>query len=536
MRENFEMMRGRVNVGVGRIMRALTAAGGMLVILGTAGCGGGNNTPAQAVQPPAVLAVPVVVSGTVTDAATSAAIPAAVTVSGAVVYDSTGTAKSTFTTSTGVVSFKMKTVPSTPVTLNLVVTANGYLSGSERIEIKRAGDFAFNVSLVKISGAAAPIGITTATTTVTASSGGALNAPISLTATGTSSAPSATEITIPAGDVLTAADGTPLSGNLTVVVTNFNPKENTALTAFPGGLNNVAIATGGADGAFLTAGFTAVEVTDASGKVAKNLSTPMTIRINIPAGTGNPLTGAAVKAGDTIPVWSYDQADGTWQPETSGGIQVNGPVQADTNGLFIRFTSKKFSYWNLDWFMQPVCPGTLNFVGADSITVELIAWGPGFFLDAIKPAGEKSLDVTNVPRGFPLQLDAYFNGRNVGSLSYVDFCSTPTLAMAVNVMDTLTTFTVSVSKVCEQDHEKRSQDPSAPVYYSNASGVWTFAGVTKSDGTLTFNAPVGSIIEVEDDSGNLITPSSKKGDDREFEEEVECEPVTGSTGSGGGGQ
>ncbi len=534
MRVNSEMMYGQAIAGMGRVMRALTVAGGMVAILATLGCSGGGSVPSQKVLPPAALqTVPVVVSGTVTDAASSAALPATVTVSGAVVYDAAGTAKTTFTSSDGVMSFNMNTVPGTPVTLDLVVTSAGYLSGSKRLEINKEGNFSFNVALVKTNGAV-PAGVTTATSPATASSGGTLSAPVSLVATGTSSVPSSTQVTIPVGATLTAADGTPLSGALNAVVANFNPQQNSALSAFPGGLNNVVTATGAAPGAFLTAGFTAIEVTDASGKAAKNLSTPMTIRINIPAGTNNPVTGTAVKVGDTIPVWTYDPATGKWQAEMSGGVQVNGTVQSDANGFFVTYTTNHFSYWNLDWFMQSPCSGTINFVGADNITLDMVATGPGFLHSSIKPAKEKSLSVKNLPRGMHLQLDASFNGHNVGSLTGVDFCSTPTVDLTAKIQEVPTKFTVRVSRHCRQDSSLRTPHPSVPVFYRDASGKYTSAGTTGVDGTLIFSGPQGSTIKIKDRSGKFMEPKTKKGnnndEDDDFDEEEECEVETGSHG------
>ena len=37
----------------------------------------------------------------------------------------------------------------------------------------------------------------------------------------------------------------------------------------------------------------------------------------------NPETGVLIKAGDVIPVWSYDEQDGDWVIETEGTV-VNG--------------------------------------------------------------------------------------------------------------------------------------------------------------------------------------------------------------------
>ncbi len=77
-------------------------------------------------------------------------------------------------------------------------------------------------------------------------------------------------VSIPSGTVMRDSQGNALSGPLNVLVAHFDNTVEEAMSAFPGGLmTNVERSNGeNQDGLFYSAGLVAIEITDASGRVA----------------------------------------------------------------------------------------------------------------------------------------------------------------------------------------------------------------------------------------------------------------------------
>jgi hypothetical protein len=105
-------------------------------------------------------------------------------------------------------------------------------------------------------------------------------------------------------------------------------------------------------GTFVTAGFAQFNVTDSQGNAIKTFDKPLTLGIDMPKGTlgadGNPVT-----AGDSYPVWSYDDANGNWNFEKMGTVAEKTPV--DPANFTVQFQTNHLSTWALNTYL-PSCP------------------------------------------------------------------------------------------------------------------------------------------------------------------------------------
>lgn len=120
-----------------------------------------------------------------------------------------------------------------------------------------------------------------------------------------------------------------------------------SVDVFPGGLSpqnvldkNGKEIAGGVN--FFTAGMMDIDM-NVGGKEVKSFDTPVKAEMKLNADQDNFMTGQKVKAGDSIPVWSLDEASGQWKEEKKAVV-----IQTVT-GLAAKFEITHLSGWNLDW-------------------------------------------------------------------------------------------------------------------------------------------------------------------------------------------
>ena len=169
------------------------------------------------------------------------------------------------------------------------------------------------------------------------------------------------KIDIPAGVNALDANGNKinLTGQITASTVKFGNGSAASMSAFPGGFTPTVVNQAGQtvnNGAFITGGFAQFNLTASNGTPIKKFDQDVTLSIDLPKTSKQP-NGTVLKAGDTYPVWSYDEATGKWQFETDGLISEKTPV--DPNNFTVSFKSNHLSYWNLD-FYGDTCTGTLN--------------------------------------------------------------------------------------------------------------------------------------------------------------------------------
>lgn len=74
----------------------------------------------------------------------------------------------------------------------------------------------------------------------------------------------------------------------------------------------------------------------------RTFSKPLNVTVQVQADATNPETGERIKAGDVIPVWSYNEKAGEWQEETTADITTG------TGGtLYATFEQEHLSIWLL---------------------------------------------------------------------------------------------------------------------------------------------------------------------------------------------
>lgn len=356
---------------------------------------------------------------------------------------------------------------------------------------------------------------------------------------------SSAQVTIPTGTLFQDGSGNNLKGTVKASLTEFasstttaplidpdifdstlyNPEDELLSTAvlkasdldnFPGGMNNTHASAGA--GYFATAGFVAVNVTDGEGKQAKKIATgTFDIRMNISAGTINPNTDLPVVAGDTIPIFTYDEKTLLWKAEVDGaGTPVLGLVQTDplTGGLYVLHTTNHFSFWNLGWLATGTgtsCTATMNLQkDAIAMPLTLTATMSGkkctTLLTNYKPAGDTTITVANVPNQLLkiVLTDPMNNVIWTSPKAGVNWCAAPINASyTAPVSKKAVAITVKVTEFCTQDPSVTQAVPSTPTQVTtavlNGKGILppilykpiSFA-VTDSAGTSTHNLVPGA--------------------------------------------
>jgi hypothetical protein len=248
-----------------------------------------------------------------------------------------------------------------PVRFNLFISAPGFVSTSYSIALDQPGTPSFEVPLVRAQ--TPPEGVAVVTQAGAVSNTGATTTALTVVTPNEPQSGAAASVQIPSGTVLVTAAGTPLQGQVSAQVAYFNNQSESSLSAFPGGFDLVR-PVGYPEGAFITAGFASVNITDGQGRRAANLSNAATITMGIAPGTMNPLTGALVRPGDEIPLWSLEPESGAWLYEGTQVLQT--PAQAarmgavvphglESGALVASFATTHFTYYALNWFTTDVC-------------------------------------------------------------------------------------------------------------------------------------------------------------------------------------
>ena len=535
---------------------------GLSCLLVLHACSGRSNSTVQA--PAAQTTYPVTVQVHVLDAQTQLPIqlssPDTVSLwvygegakrlvdsSGNSTYDTSQQLAGPFTASSGVFALYMKpdATPATAATLRIVASAPNYIMSSQQITAESA-DFTSATGETTVLTARVPLinqttppdSVTVKTQTVTVSGGITGGAPITVTtdaATGSVQGSNLTlgsaQVVVPASTtVFTDASGTTRlpTGTARLTVAYNNNQTASSLSVFPGGFLTMEDPNGQAltsPGTFISGGFASVELTStaADGTVtkAKTFSQPITLTITIPKRTTNPLTGAAVKAGDVIPIWSYDTATGVWSAmKLRNGTIITGTLGAldsTSNTYPVTFQTDHLSYFNLDWFAWkysagkswvPQCDRTpISIKGAkgNKIYLEVSLPGGGWmhpmqlYADASAPAVAYDY-INNAPQGLPVLIDAYLNtdtavpSKKVGAFAFDDLCAGVSLDITTGVNAALTSnpvqhadFKIRTRKVCSQDASVTTPLSGVSILVA-AQGSPTVSTVSDSGGLATLKS------------------------------------------------
>lgn len=167
-------------------------------------------------------------------------------------------------------------------------------------------------------------------------------------------------ITIPEGTAMKDASGNTINASsLKTSIVYFNAISPVSLSAYPGGLSPTNIIgqsgpiTGGTN--FITAGLVSIKMT-AGGTEVKKFGSPINVSMQINDELTNPVTDNPYAKGDTIPIWSMDDATGQWKYESTGTIALD-----NNNKLYVDFAASHLSSWNLDYIQSNSCNKPLKY-------------------------------------------------------------------------------------------------------------------------------------------------------------------------------
>jgi hypothetical protein len=459
--------------------RAALLATGVLTGMGLAGCGLYPDPPSVVVPPDAPQVIGTQIVGAVVDAKTSALVTQPVTLkfvteSGApatFVQDTAGKSVSSLQVSNGLVSLAITDGTSFPVNLIVTATADGFVPTSATVPLTGPGQYKLLEELT--SNASPPEGVAVSEDL----SAGSTDSSGTTVASATVATDSAS-LTLPAATTVTDASGSPLTGALTASVANYDPASPAAMKAVPGDLAHATIKSSGtaSQAALVLAGFSQIFIQDSTGKQAASFSQPLPAVLQIADTTVNPLTGATLMPGDSVPVFSYDEKTGAWTSEGDATLSTS----AVAGKLDASFSVSHLSGWAVGYpiFQAQWCDITLNVSGAGSTTISLVASATGFSADYTVRAGETSISLDGLPPALTATVNAYVSGHKVGSVA-VNQC-TPSGTLTVT-LPSPATLDVNVFNVCQNDASRKTPVPSSQVT-ATVTGAAPVSGTTDTTG------------------------------------------------------
>jgi hypothetical protein len=501
-----------MNFRFNQTLRMLAVAG---VIGSLAACGGGGGGNPVTTPPAEVITAPYKYLITFVDARTDAPITDTLTVqftgpavdSGEVLDSTNKSVKGkSYTTTNGLITAAANFNGSNDVFSVLGGNlAKGWNTSGVQIlrETSKLGDQIITVRLNNNNNAAAiqadtTLGIGMVAGNTTAGVGGVLPA-VTLSTTdktvtnaeGSNESVGTAKITIPAGTIARDAAGNVASGALKLTVTKYANSDVDALAAFPGGFSPNAVLANGttATGNFVTGGFAQFNLTDSTGKAIKKFDTPIQLTIDLPKTSKNPSTGALLKAGDTYPVWSFDEVSGKWVFEADGQVREKTPVNA--SNFEVVFSSTHLSYWNLDYFGSDSCTGTINIArnpasDARPLYIDIVGVTGSRFYRSYSSFTDSTVTLLNSPRINVNVTLKDSKGNVVGSSLNQNLCSGVNVSTIQLPAITYATLQTNVTESCPDGVTGKR---AVPTYLYFQDAAYNFQGGYYATGTST----IGSI-------------------------------------------
>lgn len=142
------------------------------------------------------------------------------------------------------------------------------------------------------------------------------------------------------GGSLVDANGNSVSGAVTAEFTPYNVASRD-INAMPG--EGVGIDVNGQLSRLFSYGMLSVELKQGNKKLQLANGVTATLQIDLPIRKN--ADGSAIRAGQTIPMWHFNETTGVWVQEGSGQVVTSS---ASTTGLAVQATVSHFSIWNWD--------------------------------------------------------------------------------------------------------------------------------------------------------------------------------------------
>ena len=236
-----------------------------------------------------------------------------------------------------------------PFRFTVVVEADDYLTVVQPVVITNANRTTRVVRQISLS--KPPRTLTAARSTGHTGTDGTTSETVMATTARSSPDADRAVVTVEPGTKLTDRDGEPLRGGLTLAIIHTNTRTGDVTGQVPGGgiLSDVDGLNGTPSPGTLRvtsmAGSVTVEMYDETYRLAKNLSRPVRWTMDLNPATINGATGRSVRAGDTIPLFSYDAFSNHWQQEKPGVVVNNAPAGRLTYQAEARHTAAYVATW-----------------------------------------------------------------------------------------------------------------------------------------------------------------------------------------------
>ena len=295
---------------------------------------------------------------------------------------------------------------SNPARFNIIAQAAGYMPMSQNLTIAEQGTY--NVTIFMASIEDPPEGVSIH---IVEHIGNVIDGVLQEELIVNTSGQEAS-ILLPQGLIMVDEAGEKLEGSLAIRLAYYNNKDDGALATFPGGLISRVEKYGDViDGTFFPAGLVSIEIFDQHGNKAKYFEQQaLQLTMTLPAGTYNPETQEDVKAGDQIPVQSYNPESGIWKYHQTTNVSVN-----KRNVFEVSASIPHLSWWSFDWFEGSFCNTGIELVfkgdfgECDCITLDGIIRkkADDTFLRfiSLNICEDSSVHVTNAPTGVPVYID-----------------------------------------------------------------------------------------------------------------------------------
>jgi hypothetical protein len=287
-----------------------------------------------------------------------------------------------------------------PLVFTVIIKAEGYLDGIRNFTIGNGKSInVTSMRLISTGAGEQPKGVTMVSQNVAVNGSTGIAQEVVLVTPKSNNRGTKTEAVtakIKAGTRFLDKNGVALSGTANIRLTHFDAVSETSVMSFPGGLSAdyVVDSTGKQmrPGQFITAGFIAFDMNVGGIKVDR-FSEPLDMSMDI-SDAGkilNPETNQAVKAGDSVSVWSLNETYGIWLQEQKIRIVT------ENGGLKAKFSQKHLSWWNIDFLTPYLCNG-FAFFGM-----------PGGFLGGGGPGGPFGGPPAFPPMGPPSTITFHTN-------------------------------------------------------------------------------------------------------------------------------
>ncbi|HEY9196131.1 MAG TPA: hypothetical protein VIM77_07690 [Mucilaginibacter sp.] len=237
--------------------------------------------------------------------------------------------------------------PTAPVTFNVSAEVPGFAPIVQTVTITTDTATIVDVAAVEYNNPPAGTSVLTTTSPLTngVSDGATLNVPQR------SGMVESAQIKIQPGTQVFDESGDAISANqLSSNIVDFSAVSTTSYGAFPGGFSPTNVIdqsghqiNGGNAINFVSAGLISIKMS-AGGTNVRRFSKPIQVSMKLDPNTTNFVTGADIKAGDVVPLWSLTEETGQWKSE--GDVTI---VKDGSGNLVANFETSHLCCFNLDW-------------------------------------------------------------------------------------------------------------------------------------------------------------------------------------------